>query len=34
LLRVDWDARVADYSRVRDAIEQTFPDIFRAEAVA
>jgi len=27
--RVDWDAWVADYSKVRDAIEQTFPEIFR-----
>lgn len=27
--RVDWDAWVADYSRVRDAIEATWPDIFR-----
>jgi molybdopterin-dependent oxidoreductase alpha subunit len=26
---VDWDAWVADYSRVRDAIETTFPSIFR-----
>jgi molybdopterin-dependent oxidoreductase alpha subunit len=26
--RVDWDAWVADYSRVRDAIEKTYPDIF------
>ena len=27
--RVDWDAWVADYATVRDAIEQTFPEIFR-----
>lgn len=26
---VDWDAWVGDYSRVRDAIEATYPDIFR-----
>ena len=26
--RVDWEAWVADYSRVRDAIEKTYPDIF------
>src|SRR3954451_2401764 len=27
--RIDWDAWVADYSRVRDAIERTYPDQFR-----
>lgn len=27
--RVDWDAWVADYSRVRDAIEETYPEHFR-----
>ncbi|EJN09532.1 FdhF/YdeP family oxidoreductase [Herbaspirillum sp. YR522] len=27
--QVDWDAWVADYGRVRDAIEATWPDIFR-----
>lgn len=27
--QVDWDAWVADYSLVRDAIEATWPDIFR-----
>jgi molybdopterin-dependent oxidoreductase alpha subunit len=27
--KVDWDAWVADYSRIRDAIETTFPSIFR-----
>ena len=27
--RVDWDAWVADYARVRDAIEETYPDEFR-----
>ena len=27
--RVDWDAWVADYSRVRDAIEATYPDKFK-----
>lgn len=27
--KVDWDAWVADYGRVRDAIEETYPDIFR-----
>ena len=27
--RVDWDAWVADYGRVRDAIEQTYPKLFR-----
>jgi len=26
--RVDWDAWVGDYARVRDAIEETYPDIF------
>ncbi len=25
---LDWDAWVADYSRIRDAIEKTYPDIF------
>lgn len=27
--RVAWDAWVADYSRIRDAIEATYPDIFK-----
>ncbi|KAF1045382.1 MAG: Protein YdeP [Herbaspirillum frisingense] len=27
--RVDWDSWVADYARIRDAIEATYPDIFR-----
>jgi molybdopterin-dependent oxidoreductase alpha subunit len=27
--RLDWDAWVADYSRVRDAIEETYPEQFR-----
>ncbi|WP_257170837.1 molybdopterin dinucleotide binding domain-containing protein, partial [Bradyrhizobium sp. SRS-191] len=27
--RVDWDGWVADYSRVRDAIERTYPDQFK-----
>jgi molybdopterin-dependent oxidoreductase alpha subunit len=27
--RVDWDSWVADYRRIRDAIERTYPDIFR-----
>jgi molybdopterin-dependent oxidoreductase alpha subunit len=27
--KVDWDAWVADYGRVRDAIEETYPDIFK-----
>lgn len=27
--RVDWDAWVADYATIRDAIETTFPEIFR-----
>src|SRR3954468_8140183 len=27
--RIDWDAWVADYSRVRDAIERTYPDQFK-----
>ena len=26
---LDWDAWVADYGRIRDAIEQTYPDIFK-----
>ncbi|MGH2199172.1 hypothetical protein ACQ1Z2_16650, partial [Enterococcus faecalis] len=26
--KVDWDAWVADYGRVRDAIEATYPDKF------
>lgn len=26
--RVDWDGWVADYARIRDAIEATYPDIF------
>jgi molybdopterin-dependent oxidoreductase alpha subunit len=28
-LRIDWDAWVADYSLVRDAIERTYPDQFK-----
>ena len=27
--KLDWDAWVADYARIRDAIEQTYPEIFR-----
>jgi anaerobic selenocysteine-containing dehydrogenase len=27
--RVDWEAWVADYARIRDAIEATYPDIFQ-----
>jgi molybdopterin-dependent oxidoreductase alpha subunit len=27
--RIDWDAWVADYSRIRDAIAATYPDIFQ-----
>jgi molybdopterin-dependent oxidoreductase alpha subunit len=27
--KVDWDWWVADYRRIRDAIEQTYPDMFR-----
>ena len=27
--KLDWDAWVADYSRVRDAIERTYPDQFK-----
>ncbi len=27
--KVDWDAWVADYGRIRDAIERTYPDMFR-----
>ena len=27
--RIDWDAWVADYSRVRDAIEHTYPEDFK-----
>ena len=27
--KVDWDGWVADYSRVRDAIERTYPDMFK-----
>ena len=26
---VDWDAWVADYARIRDAIEKTYPEIFK-----
>ena len=26
---IDWDAWVADYSRIRDAIERTYPEMFR-----
>jgi molybdopterin-dependent oxidoreductase alpha subunit len=26
--KVDWDAWVADYARIRDAIEQTYPEVF------
>ena len=27
--KVDWDAWVADYGTIRDAIEQTYPEVFR-----
>ena len=27
--KLDWDAWVADYSRIRDAIEETYPEIFK-----
>jgi molybdopterin-dependent oxidoreductase alpha subunit len=27
--RIDWDAWVADYALIRDAIERTYPDMFR-----
>ena len=27
--KLDWDAWVADYARIRDAIEQTYPEMFR-----
>jgi anaerobic selenocysteine-containing dehydrogenase len=27
--KLDWDAWVADYARIRDAIEQTYPDVFQ-----
>jgi molybdopterin-dependent oxidoreductase alpha subunit len=27
--RIDWDSWVADYGRIRDAIEATYPEIFR-----
>jgi len=27
--KVDWDAWVADYSRIRDAIEETYPAVFK-----
>lgn len=27
--RVDWDVWVADYSRIRDAIEATYPEVFK-----
>src|SRR5690242_3855206 len=27
--RIDWDGWVADYARVRDAIERTYPEMFR-----
>ena len=27
--KVDWDGWVADYSRIRDAIEQTYPEVFK-----
>lgn len=27
--KVDWDGWVADYSSVRDAIEATYPDMFK-----
>ena len=29
---IDWDAWIADYSRVRDAIERTYPDQFKEMA--
>jgi molybdopterin-dependent oxidoreductase alpha subunit len=28
-LKIDWDGWIADYSRVRDAIERTYPDQFK-----
>ena len=28
--KLDWDAWVGDYAKVRDAIEQTYPEMFRA----
>ena len=27
--KVDWDGWIADYSRIRDAIEHTYPDMFK-----
>ena len=27
--RLDWDAWVADYARIRDAIEETYPEVFK-----
>ena len=27
--KIDWDSWVADYGRIRDAIEETYPEIFR-----
>ncbi|WP_375398474.1 FdhF/YdeP family oxidoreductase [uncultured Sphingomonas sp.] len=27
--RVDWDGWVADYARIRDAIEETYPEVFK-----
>ncbi len=27
--KLDWDAWVGDYGKIRDAIEQTYPDVFR-----
>ena len=27
--RIEWDAWVADYGRIRDAIEETYPEVFR-----
>jgi len=27
--RLDWDAWVADYARIREAIEQTYPEVFK-----
>jgi molybdopterin-dependent oxidoreductase alpha subunit len=32
--RLDWDAWVADYSRIREAIAQTYPDIFTTSTSA
>jgi molybdopterin-dependent oxidoreductase alpha subunit len=27
--RIDWDGWISDYSRIRDAIERTYPDLFK-----